>query len=163
MGHNGTFLWDGNDIMLVDELDDDGNKSPTEKSYDHEGYEYEIEEEEKIRTDDAFEYAEKICMEVNSLEHLQEEIIRNTAAYYLRETGIILMDLFLVAIIGAVIAGIAFLFVAHSYYARHQAPWAHERIESLRDSNSIGEDSETSKSDGTSVNEESDPTSFAKC
>ena len=160
MSKNGTFLWAGDDILLVDETNvysgdrriEEVEEHNYNNNYDDRGDEYLIEEgeEEKEIREATFAFAEEICMEVNTLEHIQDEMNRNITAHYLRETGIILGDMSIVACIGAVIVGIAFLFVAHAYYARHQARWTRERVESLNDykNYSVDEFSYTSTEDG---------------
>ncbi|KAL3800121.1 hypothetical protein HJC23_001042 [Cyclotella cryptica] len=154
MEGNGTFLWAGSNINLIDAVSADGYnyKSRREENFNDGDDEYELEKEEKIRTE-TFQTATKICIEVNSVKHLQEKSIRNITAYYIRELGIMLMDLFIMAGIVAVTAGIAFLVVAHSYYARHHAPWAQESVVTLNYCDSESEVTDTSRRDCISVDE----------
>eukprot|EP00804_Cyclotella_cryptica_P028123 CCRYP_011008-RA/>CCRYP_011008-RA protein AED:0.02 eAED:0.02 QI:670/1/1/1/1/1/2/198/387 len=173
MGNNGTFLWAGDDIALVDDFNAYGGKRRTEEVeeyndtyiYDDRGYEYDIEaDEEQDEEQDTraatFAFAEEVCMEVHTLEHTKDEMNRNITAQFLRETGVILVDMSIVACIGAVVVGVAFLFVAHTYYARHRARWSRERVESLNDHNnySMDEFSLTSTDDGASLDDLSVPT-----
>ncbi|KAL7522386.1 hypothetical protein ACHAWX_007070 [Stephanocyclus meneghinianus] len=163
MGNNGTFLWVGDDILLVDDLNAYGGKRRTEEveeynytnNYDVRGNEYEMEEEEEeedIRVT-TYAFAEEICMGVNTLEHMQDEIRRNITAHYLEEMSVILAGMSIVACIGAVVAGLAFLFIAHTYFVRRHARRPRERVESIDDYNSYSRDefSMTSTDDGASI------------
>jgi len=172
MGNNGTFLWVGDDILLVDDLNAYGGKRRTEEveeynytyNYSDRIYEYEIEEEEEDIRLTTFAFAEEICIGVNTLEHMQNEISRNITAHYLQEMSVILADMSIVACIGAVVVGIAFLFIAHTYFVRHHARRSRERVESMDDykSYSLDEFSMTSTYDGASVDDVSLPTRILK-
>lgn len=136
----------------MEEDDADGVERRVEQDY----YEYYYEGEDNAAEDDFYyeeevhdekadgakedksrsttlSFAEEVCVKINYLEHLQEELFRNTTANYFKAGEIVLTDLSkIICGIGAVL-GVGFIFVAHTYHARHKARWAEGKRGALND------------------------------
>lgn len=170
----GTLLSIGDDIAIDDEDEEEENNADgverrvQEDDYEEEVYEEKAEgaKEETIRST-TLSFAEEVCFEINYLEHLQEELLRNTTTNYLKEGGMVLKDLSKIMCgIGAIL-GVGFLFVAHTYYARHKARWAESKRGALNDdwhdAKSFDEISVASTDAGFSAIDESIPSPMRKC
>ena len=123
-----------------EESRDEENRELDEAEPEGEAFEYlyddsEYEEEEAVEAKEirmtTLSFAEEVCLDISTAEHLQQEINRNKNVYFMKVTGNILEDLSFVAIGFAIIAGVAFLVVARKYYARHRAKWSKDRREAL--------------------------------